>query len=196
MEPGKNIKTLRKQKKLTQKELAKRAGLAEITIRQYEAGRYVPKTENLFKIAAALEVPYSDLLYGREEIPGQVIQDMSAADLGKDGLMSKLSQEDMEVLQMLSLLGFEVRYDGNQIVMGEYFPEGLETVTLSFPALKHLIVTLREKSVALDEVKKAALTGYAHSFLCEEQLSGIGEKEYLLSGEYEQFISDDQKEDS
>ena len=59
---GKKIKELRKQKKLTQKRLSKLTGIAEITIRQYEADKYNPKMENLQKIANALSVSIVELI--------------------------------------------------------------------------------------------------------------------------------------
>lgn len=51
---GENIRKFRKKANLTQKELAEKCGLAEITIRQYETGKRTPKTEILAKIADAL----------------------------------------------------------------------------------------------------------------------------------------------
>ena len=56
---GENIKTVRKQKGLTQKQLAERTGLATITIQQYEADKYEPRPDNIIRIAKVLEVaPY------------------------------------------------------------------------------------------------------------------------------------------
>lgn len=53
---GQNIKTIRKEKKITQAKLAEMTGIAEITIRQYEAGKYEPRLENVIKISNALGV--------------------------------------------------------------------------------------------------------------------------------------------
>lgn len=61
MSVSENIKSLRKQRNMTQKQLAAQTGLAVITIQQYEAGKYVPKIEALKKIAAALECQISDI---------------------------------------------------------------------------------------------------------------------------------------
>lgn len=54
---GENIRAIRKEKGLTQKELGRLCGIAEITIRQYESEKYQPKIETIEKIAKALEVP-------------------------------------------------------------------------------------------------------------------------------------------
>lgn len=57
MSVGKNIKKYRKEKKMTQKELATLVGVNEVTIRSYEAEKYRPKIETIQKIAKALDVP-------------------------------------------------------------------------------------------------------------------------------------------
>lgn len=62
MSIGKNIKQLRKQKKLTQKELAEKAGISEISIRQYENDKRNPKIEQVDKIAKALNVHIVDIM--------------------------------------------------------------------------------------------------------------------------------------
>ena len=56
LEIGETIKELRKSANLTQKELAKLSGIAEITIRKYENNDRNPKKEQIEKIAKALNV--------------------------------------------------------------------------------------------------------------------------------------------
>ena len=58
---GTRIKERRKALKMTQKELAEKIGCAEITVRQYENGRYSPKTDTRIAIAKALNVDYDKL---------------------------------------------------------------------------------------------------------------------------------------
>ena len=58
---GNRIKAARLDAKLTQKELAERAGVAVITIQQYEGNKRQPRIEQLQRIAAALGVPLLDL---------------------------------------------------------------------------------------------------------------------------------------
>lgn len=67
------IKTCRKKAGFTQKQLAEKCGMAEITIRQYESGKRQPRIEQLRRIAAALGVYISDLVddwskYSQKEI--------------------------------------------------------------------------------------------------------------------------------
>ena len=60
MDIGEQIKTLRKKIGYTQKQLAEKCGMAEITIRQYELNKREPRQETIEKIATALGVdPFS-----------------------------------------------------------------------------------------------------------------------------------------
>ena len=70
MTVGEKIRKTRKQKKMTQNTLARLTGLAAITIRQYEANKYIPKIENLSKIAHALDTSLSGFLEPDQTISG------------------------------------------------------------------------------------------------------------------------------
>lgn len=58
---NKAIQAYRINRGMTQKELATKTHLAEITIRKYESGERYPKTEQLKKIADALSISVKDL---------------------------------------------------------------------------------------------------------------------------------------
>lgn len=58
---GENIKRIRKEKGLSQKELGQKLGVSQQMIGQYEKSNAVPKLETLQKIADALDVPLSEL---------------------------------------------------------------------------------------------------------------------------------------
>ena len=62
MTVGQSIQKARKTAGLTQKELAEKAGLATITLQQYERGVREPKIETIKKIAAVLNVSVADFL--------------------------------------------------------------------------------------------------------------------------------------
>lgn len=64
---GNNLKKARKNKNLTQKELANRLGLSVITIQNYENGRREPGLNVIYDIALQLDVTISELL-GDENI--------------------------------------------------------------------------------------------------------------------------------
>lgn len=67
MTVAENIKFLRTQKKLTQKQLGDLCNIAESTIRRYELGLLNPKKETIEKIANALDVPISQIYPDSEE---------------------------------------------------------------------------------------------------------------------------------
>lgn len=57
-----NIKRFRKERGLTQKKLSELCGIAEPTIRRYEAGTLNPKIETVEKLASALGITAVDLM--------------------------------------------------------------------------------------------------------------------------------------
>ena len=71
-EIGRRIKKYRKARHMTQRKLAEKIGCAEITIRQYESGRYEPRLVMRRAIADALNAPYGNLF------------DIELIDEGKD----------------------------------------------------------------------------------------------------------------
>lgn len=56
------IKTYRKNKKMTQKELAAKAGLSEVAIRKYEKGDRTPSNGTLILLASVLGISPTELL--------------------------------------------------------------------------------------------------------------------------------------
>lgn len=59
------LKTLRKEKKLTQKELAEQIGIKQNSYSDWETGKNEPNLENIVKLADLLDVSL-DWLFGRE----------------------------------------------------------------------------------------------------------------------------------
>ena len=59
---GLNIKKVRIQNELTQSELAKKAGIALISLGKIERGEYGAKLETLFNIASVLNIKLAELL--------------------------------------------------------------------------------------------------------------------------------------
>lgn len=69
MTVGERIQRVRKQQNLTQKELGKRCGIAEPTIRRYELGKLKPKITTVSRIAEALGVEILELTSGDPNYP-------------------------------------------------------------------------------------------------------------------------------
>ncbi|MGB9682870.1 MAG: helix-turn-helix domain-containing protein [bacterium] len=61
MKLGKVVKQLRKEKGLTQKELAKKIGKSERLITYFERGVLNPSLETLYEIAKVLDIPISEI---------------------------------------------------------------------------------------------------------------------------------------
>ena len=57
-----NIKKLRKQNHMTQKQLAIKSGLAVNTIQQYEAGKFNPKPDAVMKLCVGLNCKITDII--------------------------------------------------------------------------------------------------------------------------------------
>ena len=99
MELGKKIKQARKERGLTQAQLAEACGVATITIRQYESDSRMPNLAMLSQIAQVLDVPVSKWL------PAVVEKDQEGREVieGRDavfyGEYKKLDDRDKEAVQ-------------------------------------------------------------------------------------------------
>lgn len=69
-----NMKLYRKKEKLTQIKLAERAELSLDSIKRVEAGNRTMSLENFLRIADALQVPLSLLLYDQESMMPELEQ--------------------------------------------------------------------------------------------------------------------------
>lgn len=63
---AKNLERLRTERKMTQEELAKRVGVSQAAIAQYETGAAVPRLYVTVKIANALSIKIDELVNGKE----------------------------------------------------------------------------------------------------------------------------------
>lgn len=145
MSIAENIKYLRKQKQMTQKNLAEKSGLAEITIRQYESGRYIPKMESVYKLRKALDCniyeildkpaellefskseyeKVNDLLYVQKDLPDNKKKE-AAGKLKAESAITKKSKQETELLNLfyqLNELGRKkvIDYSNDLVDSGKY----------------------------------------------------------------------------
>lgn len=63
MSLGAKIRELRKSAGMGQQEIASRVGVSVDTVRRWEAGRYVPRTDELVRLAFALKLTRLDVLF-------------------------------------------------------------------------------------------------------------------------------------
>ncbi|HEU4471690.1 MAG TPA: helix-turn-helix transcriptional regulator [Flavisolibacter sp.] len=78
---GKKIVAVRKQKGLTQEELAEKAGITVRTIQRIESGETIPRAYTIRAIAEALELDPASITGQPEEMVGLIKSDRSADQL-------------------------------------------------------------------------------------------------------------------
>ena len=103
------IKDARKERSMTQAELAQKVGLATITIRQYENGAREPKFDTLRKIAQALDCELTDL-----------IPTPSSDPIYYQRISSNLSEDEKNILKELDDEILEARMDDIKQTEYEY----------------------------------------------------------------------------
>ncbi len=117
---GENLKRMREEKNMSQKDLALKARLGTGTIEKYESNEQIPDTQTILKLSTVLDIPASELLE-REMINHQ----SSDVDPEMEQLIKEIghkrtklilrkakefSEEDfLRVMQML----YELKYDSN-----------------------------------------------------------------------------------
>ena len=108
MTTGSRIKAAREKAKLTQEELGKKIGITGVAIMRYEKGQRNPKLETLQRIAAALNVPVSDLLEWEGISPGPW---------------------DISLKQKLAAVGCSVGFYEEDAILWINYPDGTLEVT-------------------------------------------------------------------
>lgn len=113
MAVSENIKRFRKERGLTQKKLSELCGIAESTIRRYEAGTLNPKIETVEKLASALGIAAFNLMgveYWDKKYPELVKKD----------------EEYKGFIDYLNSLGYVVKdhYSPTQIPIEEFEQDG------------------------------------------------------------------------
>ena len=83
---GRNLKRLRQARAYSMEQLAKRSGVSRAMLSQVEHGRSVPTIGLLWKIASALDVPFSTLT-SQSDTPGTVVLKAAAGKIltSRDG---------------------------------------------------------------------------------------------------------------
>lgn len=104
MSLGERIKKLRKEKGLTQLQLAEKANMSRTYVADVERNRYNPSIETLKSIADALNVDPADLL-SENKLPYYKLNDKDERDIAKrlESVMESLESEDS-----LAFLGGEM----------------------------------------------------------------------------------------
>lgn len=86
---GERLKTLRKYRKLTQRELGTKCDMPDSQIRKYESNNTTPRLDTLIKLANALNVQLSDLI-------GEQRPDPNVCDVRVTGIIGQEQWYDIE----------------------------------------------------------------------------------------------------
>jgi transcriptional regulator with XRE-family HTH domain len=109
---GGRLRRLRKERNLTQAELARQIGIQQSDLSRMEKGEYRVSLDNLVRILKALDLQIADFFAGQAESQAAV--------------QRPLSHEDMQLLHMLRELSPEARQEVQQFVEFKLRKEGVE----------------------------------------------------------------------
>ena len=95
---GRNIKRIRKEKGITQKELGKMLNISQAAIGQFESNKSNPKIETLEKIADCLSVPVAELLFAEND---SVYDEMTPEELELSHEIHGVSLTEGPILEVI-----------------------------------------------------------------------------------------------
>lgn len=98
------LKQLRKQKKLTQKEIAEQIGIKQNTYSDWETGRTQPNLDYLIKLAHILDTTTDDLLGRQVNFGDKIIFNISKYDLSNLKAFSEQELYDLKATLVIELL--------------------------------------------------------------------------------------------
>lgn len=98
---GARLRSLRRERHLTQTELARQIGIQQSDLSRMEKGEYKVSLDNLFKILAVFDLGFDDLFDGQQ----------AAAEPRR-----ALSQENMQILHLVRQLGDEGRREAMEFL--------------------------------------------------------------------------------
>lgn len=166
------IREARLQAGLTQREVSERTGIAEPTLRSYEAGRLNPKYETIQKIADALGTPVLKLL--DPEMYEQQIND--------------LESQQRQIQQSITNAEFVLKNKNNIDSMSE---EGWAAVLETLQGLQQQVnlqlaaaragkgALQAEQALTIDKKRSLKRTNTERLFLAFGRLNAKGQKEAL-----------------
>lgn len=106
---GSRLRRLRKERHLSQTELARQIGIQQSDLSRMEKGEYRVSLENLFKILSVLELDVTEFFQGQSEAarPAPAMQPLSQQDMQAMQLLRQLSPTARQEVQ--EFLEFKVR---------------------------------------------------------------------------------------
>lgn len=155
MTEGDLIKSARKAAHLTQKELAKKSGLAVVTIQQYERNLRRPRLDSIIKIANALNIP-PETLFSTISIGVMTEYDIEKLDYLNPGIFSDGNLKRItELFELLNCKGQDKAIDQVELLtqIPAYRKQPADTSPDDVLAAHEMNPTEEEKNHA-DEIMK------------------------------------------
>lgn len=104
----KNIAFYRKKKKMNQKDLADRLGVAATTVSGWERGAYTPDIDTLFSICRLLDVTLQEM-FGVDELTDT--NAVAAVGIEREIILAYRKADDLSKAMVLRSLGIEETVD-------------------------------------------------------------------------------------
>lgn len=110
MKIGDNIRKIREQRKLSQKEVAAAIEVAPTQYSRLENDKVIPSLQTLIKVAKVLEVHLDTLVYGQEE-PWQEVEVKDKSLIEKIKLIEELPEEEKNtVLKVIDMAVTKMKF--------------------------------------------------------------------------------------
>ncbi len=104
---GARLRHLRKERHITQSELARQIGIQQSDLSRMEQGEYRVSLDNLFKILSVFDVEVNDFFETRRSQPEPIQRPLSQQDMQTLHLLRQLSPEGRQEVQ--EFLEFKLR---------------------------------------------------------------------------------------
>jgi transcriptional regulator with XRE-family HTH domain len=104
---GARLRRLRKERRLTQSDLARQIGIQQSDLSRMEKGEYRVSLDNLFKILGALEVDVAGFFADERQAPRPAAVPLSHTDMQMLQMLRELSPESRE--EVREFVDFKIR---------------------------------------------------------------------------------------
>ena len=172
-----NLRAIREQRNMSQKQLANLLGVSRITVAEWEQGGGYPQTETVILIAKKLDVSLDCLLLDKKEIDEAIertCKQRGITRVGHSGMIAILSLDGKEMGE----------FDTFEIVKARFWLEGRPRCTLAGEATAYF--WFQSAFTHLPTTYNETLGWYATEEDAEQELSEIsraiqnGDKTYQL----------------
>lgn len=149
---GNYLLSLRKEKNLTQEELAERINVSSKTISKWEVGTNIPDTVSLYKLSKEYNVPIQDILNG-----GEVHDESENNDSIKNGInfynrLFKRKVMKIVVLIIIGIVGlFSILYTVSNYNRVQVYD--IDTISNEFKVKGYLITNSKESIFFIDKIR-------------------------------------------